>query len=265
MCRGSNEWVHLQCLQEWQKSVLLTQSTHPKYQTSIDRICNVCLEPFTGKGIPSSRKERILQYLGGGELAKLVTPGNLLVSTRDSSRENLELIEQHPEIKKRLMTWTKAVFLMISTGINASGLLAVSMSQPIDAPPSDVRLSSKEKQIWQKRTNEQPWMTLQHYDGGPMERDEPMAIAHACITDFSVLKNTGVQFVAPFFLYGMYENVMNVLNVEKYRMQKEITKIHVVWGCGGWGGTQVLAEIARGACQKSKKLRKFSFILCIFK
>ena len=38
--------------------------------------------------------------------------------------------------------------------------------------------------------------------------------------------------------------------VEQYHVgedtNKTITKIHVVWGCGGWGGTQVLAEIARG-------------------
>ena len=49
--------VHLECLREWQKSVLLTQPTHPKYHTSIDRVCNVCLEPFTGEGIPRSRHE----------------------------------------------------------------------------------------------------------------------------------------------------------------------------------------------------------------
>ena len=113
MCRGSNEWVHLACLRQWQTNVLLTQSTHPKYQTSIDRICNVCLEPFTGKGIPASRHEQIMHYLGSSDLSSAVTPGNLLVSTRSSSRENLELMQQHPQIRGQLQTWTKAVFLMI--------------------------------------------------------------------------------------------------------------------------------------------------------
>jgi len=32
LCKGSNEWVHLDCLRAWQKSVLLSQPTHPKYQ-----------------------------------------------------------------------------------------------------------------------------------------------------------------------------------------------------------------------------------------
>ena len=40
-CKGSGQWVHLGCLRQWQKSVLLTQSTHPKYQTRIDEICGL--------------------------------------------------------------------------------------------------------------------------------------------------------------------------------------------------------------------------------
>ena len=38
-CKGSTKWVHLDCLQQWQKSVLLIQPTHPRYQTAIDEIC----------------------------------------------------------------------------------------------------------------------------------------------------------------------------------------------------------------------------------
>ena len=45
-CKGSSQFVHLACLRQWQKSVLLTQSTHPRYQTRIDEICNVCEQPF---------------------------------------------------------------------------------------------------------------------------------------------------------------------------------------------------------------------------
>ena len=39
-CKGSTKYVHVSCLEQWQKSVLLTQSTHPKYQTQIDEFCN---------------------------------------------------------------------------------------------------------------------------------------------------------------------------------------------------------------------------------
>ena len=298
MCRGSNEWVHLTCLREWQKNVLLTQSTHPKYQTSIDRICNVCLEPFSGKGIPQSRREGILKYLGGSSttgtsVASLVSPGNLLVSTRDSSRENLELMEQHPEIRTQLLTWTKAVFLMLRCSgydSDGGGLLAVSMSRPIDQP-------LRNQKEWAHKMHALPaHIVVKHFDGGPMEREEPMAICSSTLTSETMssrkeieLRKLGVHFVPPFFLYGVFDNVIHVLSLTEeedsnsssnnkrkknkrmktsnnnnttttdsteaateikeqplYRMLNGVTKVHVIWGCGGWGGTQVLAEIARG-------------------
>jgi len=269
MCRGSNEWVHVTCLRQWQTNVLLTQSTHPKYQTSIDRICNVCLEPFTGKGIPTSRHEQIMNYLGGSDLSNAVSPGNLLVSTRSSSRENLELMQQHPQIKDQLQTWTKAVFLMIQA--NKNGLLAVSTSLPVALPPlKGTGLRKKDQQKWVARNQallkDKAGWYIQHYDGGPMERDEPMAVVHvsSAVTK-KIAQQHGVLFVPPYFVYGLYENVANVLKETGNRQhsggggsggggsggsggggEHNLTKVAVIWGCGGWGGTQVLAEIARG-------------------
>jgi E3 ubiquitin-protein ligase DOA10 len=37
-CKGSSAWVHVGCLRQWQKSVMMTQSTHPRYQTHIDEV-----------------------------------------------------------------------------------------------------------------------------------------------------------------------------------------------------------------------------------
>ena len=36
-CAGGQKWVHLECLRKWQKEVVLTQPTHPKYHTDIDK------------------------------------------------------------------------------------------------------------------------------------------------------------------------------------------------------------------------------------
>ena len=165
MCKGTNEWVHLECLRTWQKSVVLTQPTHPKYQTDIHRVCNVCLEPFTGVGIPPSRHEQMVAYTGA-ELAALIVPGNLLVTSRDSSREKLELMAKHPEVKGRLMTWTKACFLMLSTGADNKHLIAVSMSAPTDpqGPPRDVKLSRAQRRLI--ASDDPALYELRHYDGG---------------------------------------------------------------------------------------------------
>ena len=58
-CKGSTKWLHLECLKQWQKSVLLIQPTHPKYQTAIDEVCNICETRFTIKG--KSRREAIME------------------------------------------------------------------------------------------------------------------------------------------------------------------------------------------------------------
>ena len=277
-----DRWVHLECLRKWQKEVVLTQPTHPKYHTDIDKVCNICLEPFTGVGIPPTRHSQILKYTGG-DIAAMVQPGNLLVSSREGSRENLELIAMHPEIRDRLMTWTKASFLMLST--RRGGLMAVSMSKPVDGPPRDVALSGRQRKAWTQRTRqgeqqqqqraeaaggggEQGAATaaalcrVRHWDGGPMQRNEPIAVAHVPNASKWVRRSGGgCDAVPPDWVYGEFdavEAVCDAANADSTTRkpgaggtwvsggQHTVTTINLVWGCGGWGGTQVLAEIARG-------------------
>jgi erythromycin esterase-like protein/ubiquitin-protein ligase len=35
MCKGSSEWLHIECLQQWQRQVVLSQPTHPAYTTNM--------------------------------------------------------------------------------------------------------------------------------------------------------------------------------------------------------------------------------------
>ena len=270
MCRGSSEFLHLECLKTWQRSVVLAQPTHPKYQTSIDTVCNVCLEPFTGPGIATSRHEQILEYVGGAEIASLVAPGNLLVSTRESSRENVELMAAHPEIRARLTTWTKAVFLMLRGG-DGKGLLAVSMSQPLAGPPADARLGRDEARQWEAlRTAPPAALRVRHWDGGPLGRSSPIAVAHlraVAAAEPAPAWLRGVERVPPSWVYGSFESVAGAVKAAATAAAASTAAaaaaasaaaaaagssspppvtINVVWGYGGWGETQVLAEIGRG-------------------
>ena len=112
----------------------------------------------------------------------MIKPGNLLVSSREGSRENLEIIAKHPEIKARLMTWTTAVFLMLEAQ-PGRGLVAVSASKPVQGPPPDVKLGSRARQAWSQLTKEgrlpHAGFCLKHFDGGPMNRDEPICVVGA--------------------------------------------------------------------------------------
>ncbi|CAD7935472.1 unnamed protein product [Amoebophrya sp. A25] len=110
-CRGSTQWVHLQCLRQWQKSILVTQSTHPRYQTRIDEICNICDRPFKKEFQAPSRRDTILEYTGE-DIPQLIVKGNLLVSSRPKSEKNFEIIEKHPDIADKLLHFTESVYLI---------------------------------------------------------------------------------------------------------------------------------------------------------
>ena len=91
------------------------------------------------------------------------------------------------QVKGRLATWTKATFLMLSTGgQERQHMLGVSMSIPIPSPPEDVRLSTRERRRWAAMATEaavqggagRQLFTVRHFDGGPMNRDSPLAVVH---------------------------------------------------------------------------------------
>ncbi|CAK0826616.1 unnamed protein product, partial [Prorocentrum cordatum] len=43
-CMGGQKWVHLACLRRWQRTVLVSQPTHPDLydNDTRQRVCNVC-------------------------------------------------------------------------------------------------------------------------------------------------------------------------------------------------------------------------------
>jgi hypothetical protein len=84
-CTGGQKWVHLKCLHRWQRSVLVTQPTHPAFYERDERqfgalfhpprpyalrsahsrryllrpVCQVCKSPFTIE--PPSRSELMVR------------------------------------------------------------------------------------------------------------------------------------------------------------------------------------------------------------
>eukprot|EP00039_Didymoeca_costata_P029127 m.23396 g.23396 ORF g.23396 m.23396 type:complete len:617 (-) comp7494_c0_seq4:292-2142(-) len=226
-CKGSNEFVHLECLRKWQKSVLLTQSTHPKYQTEIDKICGVCQTPF--KVAMKSRHEAIVEYTGKQVIA-MVKVGSLIVSSRESSESNLELIEKHPEIKKDLMHWTKSCFLILNA---TKGVVAINMSRQIPKP-ADYFLPPV------------AGVHVQHFNGGPCQPSSPLALAYVPNHDMHYLRARRCASAAlPGFIQGNPDDVLTLCD-EQYRETNMPTTLYIVWGYAGWGETQILAEIARG-------------------
>lgn len=90
-CKGGQRWVHTECLVSWQRSVLVTQPTHPAFYEDDVRqtICSVCRTPFNRP--PPSRAELMASFTGP-QLASLLAPGSLIVCERDTSAAMLRTI-----------------------------------------------------------------------------------------------------------------------------------------------------------------------------
>ena len=79
-CAGGQRWVHLECLRRWQRSVLVTQPTHPLLYKADARMthCGVCTQPFACP--PPSRHEMMMAFTGA-ELAALVQERSLVCAS----------------------------------------------------------------------------------------------------------------------------------------------------------------------------------------
>ena len=85
-CKGSNEFAHKECLAKWQYQAILSQNTHPRYQTGIEKICNVCQSEFKVK---EYSREKLMISFTGAEMANMIVRGCLLVATAKYPREML--------------------------------------------------------------------------------------------------------------------------------------------------------------------------------
>ena len=253
-CKGSNKWLHLDCLKQWQKSVLLTQSTHPKYQTNIDKVCNICLTLFNIKS--KSRHQSIVEYTGK-EIINLLQIGHFLVSSEEASEANLELIEKHPEIKKRLIHWTKTIFLIVK---KINGVIAVNLTLKIDNPLKSIDRSPFRQdkgtcsplKVWNEEYSEMStlyYIEYTHFIGGPCYPDKPFAIIKLLNNEQDMINSLNVTQINN-YIFGKLSNVVHFAKIRFQRTQIK-SKLKIFWGYAGWDKTQILAEIAKrswGVC-----------------
>lgn len=98
-CSGGQKWVHLSCLRRWQRMVLVTQPTHPRFWQDDVRHhqCNVCKAEFTCA--PPSRHE-LMESFTGPELAALIEPGCVIGAHKVFSAELASQLESIPPMAR---------------------------------------------------------------------------------------------------------------------------------------------------------------------
>lgn len=138
-CKGGQRWVHAACLLAWQRSVLVTQPTHPAFYADDVRqsVCNVCRTPYDRP--PPSRRELMASFTGP-ELAALLEPGALIVCERETSAAMAAAMRASAQLGRRssLQHWIRGVYAI--TRVEPSGasdgedcVVAVNLTRPLGA------------------------------------------------------------------------------------------------------------------------------------
>merc|ERR1719373_454949 len=245
-CAGTSKWTHLECLQNWQRSILINQSTNPRYQTDIDKKCNVCMTNFNVK--PLDRKQAILDF-AGKEVANALVLGCFIVSDRQHSKRTAKEMKK-PDIpdyyKFSVNHWLFSLFIITQTQsfYGRESLYGVNLTNGSKTIPSKVVVDrrwinlgklwrQKYKNIWKLKE-----MNFTYFIGGPCRPEIAFAIGFtrdvSNSDDITVVYNTnrGDQLI-----YGKLEHVVEVMGRKG--------TCYVFSGYAGWERTQLLAEMSR--------------------
>jgi len=250
-CKGGNQWVHMECLAKWQYQSILQQSTHPKYQTGTEKRCNVCFKEFK---VQQFDREQLMLTFTGTEIANLVQLGSLLVATDKSSRRNIELIKEYPDLEDSLVHWTHSVYLIIQvTRAHAKEKGKVQDSiVGVNLVRKATQMHTYQQQLTQKILHY--GVRSDHFIGGPVEPQYPFILAsfrHSQI-EHVIEHYEGVRRVCLFAAQNLsvwhIENPLLLFErhgiLEKCRAY--LVDLRVYWGVAGWNRVQLLGEIARG-------------------
>lgn len=249
-CQGGNKWVHVNCLAKWQYQAILSQSTHPKYQTGLEKKCNVCFSPFKTQQFT---REQLMLTFTGAEMANLIQLGCLLIATEKSSAYNLRLVEQYPHLESRVSYWTKSVFLITSIDRHQDRtddlITGYGLTQEI------TRKRAKRISASEVRGLKNLGLSCRHFIGGPVSPDNAFPIVALKTSAYTEEEQDYFKRVTFFpeedisLWVTSFDNLMVLLSKRSSKrdnIMAALVEIRIYWGCACWGRVQLLGEIARG-------------------
>ena len=240
-CKGSNQYIHKECLYDWQLKTILNQSTHPKYQVHSDIICGVCNTEYKIKG---KSREHLMKELTGETITKQIKIGYIFISSKPTSEKNIELMEEYNDIEfqENMKHWTYGVFLIVE---NNCGIIALNMNRTIQQSYYMDIYITKYKNYLNKNNLKNKISMENIYIGGPCEDDKIFGLIYIKnIEDLNVnLKNVKIikETENECVIFGEYCFIYKLNQIKP----TNVIKLHIYLGYAGWGITQLHAEFAK--------------------
>jgi ubiquitin-conjugating enzyme E2 J2 len=240
-CKGSNQYIHKECLYDWQLKTILNQSTHPKYQINSDIICSVCKTEYKIKG--KSRKN-LMTELTGEVITEQIKIGYIFISSKESSEKNIELMKEYNDIEfqENMKHWTYGVFFIVE---NNGGIIALNTNRTIQQSYyMDIYINKYEDYL--NRNNLKNKINMENiYIGGPCEDTKIFGLIYiknieelnVNLKNVKIIKETENECV----IFGEYCFIYKLNEVKP----ENVTKLHIYLGYAGWGITQLHAEFAK--------------------
>ena len=240
-CKGSNKYIHKECLNNWQLKTILNQSTHPKYQINSDIICSICKTEYKIKG---KSREDLMKELTGDEIIKQIKIGYVFISSKESSIKNIKMLEEYKdlEFQENIKHWTNSVFLIVE---NNNGIIAINTNRTIqESYYMDIYY-----QIYNEYLNINKLKNIINieniYIGGPCEEKQIFGLIYIKnINDFKVnLKNVKIinENENNLLIFGEYKYIYKLYQIKP----ENIINLHIYIGYAGWGLTQLHSEFAK--------------------
>lgn len=259
-CKGSNQYVHLECLAKWQYQAILSQSTHPSYQTGIEKRCNICQSEFT---IKQHSREHLVLTFTGSEMANMIQCGCLLIATEKSSSHNLRLMEQYaemdPSLVENLSHWTRSVFLITaifkSRDATKESILGLNLTNPMDF--DDVQRRMPPQYLGFMEKSGVSVVQSPHFIGGPVEPRDPILLFSLKTSSLPpgnedrTKSLPGLSRVVIFHEMDvslwMLLDVTTLPQIMLAIADAVLLETRIFWGYAAWDRVQLLGEAARGA------------------
>jgi putative AlgH/UPF0301 family transcriptional regulator len=269
-CKGGQKFVHLECLRRWQRSVIVSQPTHPAFYERDERqfICNVCRSEFSIS--PPSRAE-MMQSFTGEELASLLQTGCFIVATKESSRDMAQMLRTNGHIRqvRSMVHWIESVYIVYQVDNDGAsdgedGINAVNVTRQVNPStfPALVQGIIKPGAF----NDEANVLMYKHYIGGPCMPFFPsvaMVSIQAHHAD-EIKANDNVFIVGNMWVAST--DHFEVAKIAKTDCERRVGEsagsaapaavVHVFWGVARWSRTQLLGELARGSwgmCRAEKQ------------